>query len=91
MTASQKKQSKVSLEMIFICQDMADSMDEMLRDLSTAKIGNKAAAQRVRVNSIKFEKMAKEYRKESLKMGKKPEKTQKTCKKSLITEKKSRK
>lgn len=39
-------------------------------DLEKAEAGNKAAAQRVRTCTIKFEKAAKSYRKESIKADK---------------------
>jgi len=41
------------------------------KDLNKAERGNKAAAQRVRTCSIKFEKAAKKYRKESVAAQKK--------------------
>ena len=41
-------------------------LEELTVDLEKATGGNKAAAQRVRTNSIKFEKVAKLYRKESI-------------------------
>lgn len=39
---------------------------EMPRDLDKAERGNKTAAQRVRIGTIKFAKVAKVYRKESV-------------------------
>ena len=41
------------------------------RDLDKAERGNKAASQRVRTTSIKLEKLAKKYRKESVHAEKK--------------------
>jgi DNA-binding protein H-NS len=41
-------------------------LDEIAHDLVKASEGNKTAAQRVRTNSIKFAKVAKVYRKESI-------------------------
>jgi len=41
------------------------------KDLIKAEKGNKTAAQRVRTGTIKFEKVAKKYRKESMKSVKK--------------------
>lgn len=41
-------------------------MEDILHDLNKANLGNKTASQRVRTNSIKFSKLAKVYRKESL-------------------------
>jgi hypothetical protein len=43
----------------------------IVKDLKKAEKGNKAAAQRVRTCTIKFEKVAKKYRKESIACGKK--------------------
>lgn len=45
-------------------------LHEISHDLDKAGHGNKAAAQRVRTNTIKFAKTAKAYRKESIKEGK---------------------
>ncbi len=51
-------------------QETVDAMQEMLhglmRDLGKACRGNKTAAQRVRANTVKFAKLSKVYRKESL-------------------------
>ncbi len=44
-------------------------LHEISHDLEKAGRGNKAAAQRVRTNTIKFAKTAKAYRKESIKEG----------------------
>ncbi len=43
-------------------------------DLAKAEKGNKAAAQRVRVQTIELEKVAKTYRKESVQAEKKADK-----------------
>jgi hypothetical protein len=43
---------------------------ELIKDLDKAEKGNKAASQRVRTSSIKLEKIAKLYRKESVKSEK---------------------
>lgn len=55
-------------------KDTAKKMNELLesiqQDLAKADKGNKAAAQRVRTDSIKLEKIAKVYRKESIKAEK---------------------
>lgn len=51
-------------------EDTVQSMRQLLLDLSKdlekSFIGNKSASQRVRVNSVIFEKISKTYRKESL-------------------------
>jgi len=46
-------------------------IENINRDLDKAIAGNKAASQRVRTGSIKFEKTAKTYRKESIAVEKK--------------------
>jgi hypothetical protein len=45
---------------------MKKLLEELNHDLGKADGGNKAASQRVRTNSIKFAKVAKNYRKESI-------------------------
>lgn len=45
---------------------MHGMLDVITKDLTKAEKGNKAAAQRVRTGSIKFAKVAKIYRKESI-------------------------
>lgn len=57
---------------------MKNLLDDLSKDLDKATGGNKAASQRVRTGSIKLEKVAKVYRKESVaadrKGGKAPKK-----------------
>ena len=50
---------------------MKKLLNEVLSDLDKSTNGNKAASQRVRTGTIKFEKIAKLYRKESVAEGKK--------------------
>lgn len=45
---------------------MCSVLEHIQRDMVKAEKGNKAASQRVRTGSIKFEKVAKLYRKESV-------------------------
>lgn len=45
-------------------------LENVLRDLGKADRGNKAASQRVRTGTIRLEKVAKMYRKESIKFDK---------------------
>lgn len=54
----------------------------LCHDLEKAAEGNRAAAQRVRTGSIKFTKLAKVYRKESVAGEKGPKKGKKTLKKT---------
>jgi len=49
---------------------MREALANLSVDLEKASLGNKAAAQRVRTGSIQFEKLAKKYRKESIKAEK---------------------
>lgn len=49
-------------------------MSDMNRDLDKADRGNKTAAQRVRIGTIHFAKLAKLYRKESVAAEKKKKK-----------------
>lgn len=64
---------------------MRHLLEEIMHDLAKGQEGNKTASQRVRTNSIKFAKLAKMYRKESIaqekKGGAKP-KAVKTAKKT---------
>ena len=45
-------------------------LQQIAHDLTRADVGNKAAAQRVRTATIRFEKLAKMYRKESVQAAK---------------------
>lgn len=53
------------------CKTIKGLLECIRDDLEKAEAGNKAAAQRVRTDSIKLEKAAKLYRKESIKDEKK--------------------
>ncbi len=68
-------------------KDTIDGMNELLscicEDMQKVAKGNKAACQRVRTNSIKFGKVAKTFRKESVTAAKKG-----SLKKAKITRKK---
>lgn len=65
---------------------------DISHDLEKAGRGNKAASQRVRTNTIKFAKIAKEYRKESIAEGKKGGKKAKAAtKKAPATRKATKK
>jgi hypothetical protein len=52
------------------CKTMKDLLEGICCDLEKAEKGNKAASQRVRTGSIRLEKAAKLYRKESIKAEK---------------------
>lgn len=68
---------------------MHGMLEVISKDLNKAEKGNKAAAQRVRTGSIKFAKVAKIYRKESVQAkSTKAKPAKKTAKK---TEKKTTK
>lgn len=49
---------------------MRDLLSQITHDLEKAEGGNKAASQRVRTGTVKLEKVAKLYRKESIKSEK---------------------
>jgi Histone H1-like protein Hc1 len=52
------------------CKTMRTLLETIMSDLEKAESGIKAASQRVRTTTIKFEKVAKLYRKESIKADK---------------------
>ena len=52
------------------CKAMTGLLESIQADLAKAEAGNKAAAQRVRTHTIRLEKVAKVYRKESIKAEK---------------------
>jgi len=60
---------------------MHQLLSTLKRDLDKAEKGNKAASQRVRTCSIKLEKTAKKYRKESVAAAKKRPAKRKAAKK----------
>ncbi|MBM3199112.1 MAG: histone [Chlamydiae bacterium] len=62
-------------------KSMKGLLEEITADLGKAERGNKAAAQRVRVNTIRLEKTAKLYRKESIAAEKKESKAKPAAKK----------
>ena len=61
---------------------MKKVLEEICHDLDKSGNGNKAASQRVRVNTIKFAKVAKNYRKESVSAEKKGGGKSKSAKKA---------
>lgn len=61
---------------------LKDLLLAITHDLDKAEGGNKAASQRVRTGTVKLEKIAKLYRKESIKSEKLNKGTKKTAKKA---------
>lgn len=59
---------------------MRDLLNNICADLEKAEGGNKAASQRVRTNTVKLEKTAKAYRKESISTEKKTQGQKKPAK-----------
>lgn len=59
-------------------QTMRKLLSDLAKDLEKGFSGNKAASQRVRVNSIRFEKASKSFRKESVATERKSMKTPKS-------------
>lgn len=73
-----------------ICKRMRDLLDHITQDLGKAESGNKAASQRVRTGTVKLEKIAKAYRKESIveeKHGKSTKKSSKGASKKAAPKK----
>lgn len=73
------------------CNELKTLLEAISADLEKASEGNQAAAQRVRTHSIKFQKVAKHYRKESVQAAKTGEmaKVKKSAKKSKSPKKKA--
>ena len=61
---------------------LKDLLGAITQDLDKAEGGNKAASQRVRTGTVKLEKLAKLYRKESIKTEKQSGGTKKPAKKA---------
>ncbi|MFA6119660.1 MAG: hypothetical protein WCT85_07030 [Parachlamydiales bacterium] len=55
-------------------KSMNEHLEQILADLKKSERGNKAAAQRVRTHTIKFAKISKRYRQESIEDEKKMKK-----------------
>lgn len=53
-------------------KDMRELLSHIVTDLEKAEGGNKAASQRVRTRTVKLEKTAKVYRKQSIESEKQP-------------------
>lgn len=72
-------------------KEMKQLLAEITSDLDKAENGNKAASQRVRTGTVKLEKVAKAYRKESIQSEKQPRTTKKssTAKKHTTTHSKT--
>lgn len=70
---------------------MRDLLNNIVQDLEKADNGNKAASQRVRTGTVKLEKIAKLYRKESIKSEKTTKGQKKTTKKAATKSTKSAK
>lgn len=68
---------------------LKDLLVAITHDLDKAENGNKAASQRVRTGTVKLEKVAKLYRKESIKSEKQTKGTKKPAKKAAKPAKKA--
>lgn len=66
---------------------LKDLLHHVTHDLEKADKGNKAASQRVRTGTVKLEKVAKHYRKESIKTERATKGTKKTAKKTAAPKK----
>lgn len=60
--------------------EMRELLSQITLDLEKSSNGNKAASQRVRTGSVKLEKVAKAYRKESIQHERKSKGSKKTSK-----------
>lgn len=69
---------------------LRDLINNISHDLQKAENGNKAASQRVRTGTVKLEKVAKLYRKESIKNEKATKGQKKTAKKAAAPKKASK-
>jgi len=70
-------------------KNLRNLLDSITHDLEKADKGNKAASQRVRTGTVKLEKIAKLYRKESIKSEKSNKGSKKTAKKAAPKAKKA--
>lgn len=69
---------------------LRDLINNISHDLQKAENGNKAASQRVRTGTVKLEKVAKLYRKESIKNEKATKGQKKSAKKASAPKKASK-
>ncbi len=72
-------------------KEMRELIEEILKDLPKAEKGNKSAAQRVRVNTVSFEKASKSYRRDTIEQDKAAEKQKKKSAKKKSVERKKKK
>lgn len=72
------------------CKTMKNLLCEITQDLDKAENGNKAASQRVRTGTVKLEKIAKLYRKESIKSEKSTKGSKKPAKKAAAPKAKAK-
>jgi len=79
------------MTLVTTIKQMKDLLDSIIVDIEKAANGNKAAAQRVRVATVKLEKVAKVYRKESVSNEKKTRGKKVTKAKKPVAKKKAAK
>ncbi|MBA3958181.1 MAG: histone [Parachlamydiaceae bacterium] len=68
---------------------LKDMISRIAQDLMKAEGGNKAAAQRVRTTTVRFEKLAKAYRKESIQSEKQTKGSRRSTTKKSATKSKT--
>ena len=78
------------MALIDTMNQMTDLLEGLRRDLIKVQRGNKAAAQRVRIGTIKLTKIGKGFRKESMLAEKNGRLKKKTLKRAKSKKKKSR-
>lgn len=57
-----------------VTEELVDLLEDVLNDIPKALKGNKSASQRIRAKTIKLGKVAKDWRRISLDLEKKPKK-----------------
>lgn len=69
---------------------MRDLLSQITHDIEKSDGGNKAASQRVRTGTVRLEKLAKLYRKESIKTEKSTKGQRKVTRKTVMVKAKAR-
>ena len=70
-------------------KQMKELLSDIMSDLDKSENGNKAASQRVRTGTVRMEKLAKQYRKESIASEKKTKGQKTTATKKTVSKSKS--
>jgi DNA-binding protein H-NS len=84
MKLKKTKEEFVHMALKDTIKHLRDLLQDITHDLQKAEGGNKAASQRVRTGTVKLEKIAKLYRKESIRSEKSSTSTKKPAKKAAV-------